>query len=276
MGYELEVHAVIQGQFHGHRIRPGIEGEEALTGQVGIHDDDGMGQQGLEGLPVRLEGYPAGGVDRQVRPDLVNVLEIIVLDYFTKHHHHPGGDAGQSTHVPLRRFLGDALYPLVPVVNLGNFQAGLVEAFHEFRHIAHVDAADLSLLVAVALLQMGGAAEHQNVFLEQVRVKIEVGQTFGLCTPYRLGTLQHRVRHRNAFALLSGSTATQGEKARPAGPGDVGIFSLFFPPLLVHLVVIEDRHFLLVGFADVFGLEDAGEVVVFAEGGVLGRLQNVP
>ena len=109
----------------------------------------GWASSDFEDLAVGLEGHTAGSIDAQVGPEVMDGVELIVLDDSAEHHDHPGGNAGQGSDVPLRGLLGDALYALVPVGDLGDLEAGFVHALHEFGHVTDVDAADLALLPAV-------------------------------------------------------------------------------------------------------------------------------
>src|SRR5690606_854447 len=103
-------------------------------------------------VSIRLEGHTARGVHLQIRPYVMNGVDLVVADNLLKQQFRPGWNTGHATDIPFRRMPGNFVHTFIPCRCSGNPGARLIKAPKPKRYICGGNTADFSLQKFAVLL----------------------------------------------------------------------------------------------------------------------------
>src|SRR5580698_11312071 len=110
----------------------------------------------------------------KVRPDLVNIIQLVALDDLFHAQLYPAGHADKEPDIPLRGQLDYFFQLLRPVFGTGDLPSRLIERLEPERYFPRGDAAEIAGIIAGAFLEAGGAADHEPALAEALDGNIAI------------------------------------------------------------------------------------------------------
>ena len=162
--HELEVDAIIDKKLHHAFLQIDLVGDVAFRGQITLDIDHLFAKQAFEALLVRREGDAAVDIDHQIRPKVVDGLQLVFLDDAFQQDLHPCRYTHNDADIPGGSGFHHLVEFLRPVFNFGDTLTGLVEELEPLRDATCRDAREVAGIITAftAVRQVGAATDHQH------------------------------------------------------------------------------------------------------------------
>jgi len=265
-GNEFVEYAVAEIEAHTTGVDAGLVGEETFAGEIGFKVHNGLAHEAVKPFAVRFEGHATVHIDRQVGPDIVNRVEVVLFDDHLKQHLDPGRNAGDHHDIPFGRFVNDERQLLMPVALFFDFVAGFGKALEPDRDMGGCDATEIARPNGAIEVEVGAAADHQVLFGEVILGEIGLQDGHNLARTGAVDRFDHVAGNRNVLGSGFGSSGAHGEEFHLTGPGYIFFSVVGALPPRVHGRVVAGRNAGCKGCVDITCQQDFFKAMGLAEG----------